>query len=460
MDLYTLKPTPLTVSYPGVLPLGSSSFTINVEEDSALVALYMDSILYGAAYSSGGEAVVNLNPVPTEEGFMHITITKHNYATYEDSIPAIIPASVAIEPDTISVNTPEWVHITVLDDNSKLMSDVEVSISGYGVRPPLIDTTNTSGICSLKVDALYGEALSVRRKIIGGEWMLFDESLWVIDARDFTSVSLSVSVPSLDLTDTLAPYYEGLIDASVSPLWFRLFVTGCGIDTSSYYDGGYAEMVVVPKSSGEVTLCIADTGYNIYEESYPVKEFYGTLYGTVRDSISSSPICGALVRIYDIPTKKLVFDTQTGDNGMYVVSDSLPVGDYEINVRSSGYEEYCDTFMLLMGEHTEDVYMKPSVGVDEDIPRVYALYQNAPNPFWDATTIRYALPRKGRVSLEVYNVLGQRVSVLESGVKQAGFYDVKWDGRDSRGMKVSGGIYFVRFSSGDFHSIKKIVKLR
>ncbi|OYD17004.1 hypothetical protein CH333_02175, partial [candidate division WOR-3 bacterium JGI_Cruoil_03_44_89] len=96
----------------------------------------------------------------------------------------------------------------------------------------------------------------------------------------------------------------------------------------------------------------------------------------------------------------------------------------------------------------------------EDIPRVYALYQNTPNPFGDVTRIRYAIPRKGEVSLEVYNVLGQKISVLESGVKETGFYDVKWDGRDSRGMRVSGGVYFVRFSSGDFHSIKKIVKLR
>ncbi|OYD17046.1 hypothetical protein CH333_02100 [candidate division WOR-3 bacterium JGI_Cruoil_03_44_89] len=100
------------------------------------------------------------------------------------------------------------------------------------------------------------------------------------------------------------------------------------------------------------------------------------------------------------------------------------------------------------------------IGVHGDIPEKYILYQNTPNPFLDATTIRYAIPEEGKVSLEIYNVLGQRVCLLERGEREAGFYDVKWDGRDSRGVRVSGGVYFVRFSSGDFHSISKLVKVR
>ncbi|OYD17310.1 hypothetical protein CH333_01185, partial [candidate division WOR-3 bacterium JGI_Cruoil_03_44_89] len=359
MDLYTLEPVPLTVSHPGIYPLGSSSFTVDVAEDSALVALYMNGTLYGVAYSSGGEAVVNLDPPPTEEGFMHITVTKHNYATYEDSVPARVPASVTIEPDTISVNIPTWIYITVLDDSLNPMSDIEVKILGYGITPPLIDTTNTAGLCSLKVDAPYGEVLGVYGRMVSEEWTLFEEPLWVVDASDFTSTSLSVSVPLLGLVDTLAPCYEGVIDASVSPSGFNLFVSGCGIDTSSYYGGGDAEMVVIPVTSGEVAVCIAKEGYNIEEHTYPVKEFYGTLSGTVTDSVNGSLIGGALVRIYDIPVKTLVFEGVTGDSGVYVVPDSLPVGYYDVEVTSFGYEEYCDTFMLLVGENVKDVELVP-----------------------------------------------------------------------------------------------------
>ncbi|MCK4330411.1 T9SS type A sorting domain-containing protein, partial [candidate division WOR-3 bacterium] len=106
------------------------------------------------------------------------------------------------------------------------------------------------------------------------------------------------------------------------------------------------------------------------------------------------------------------------------------------------------------------VYQVQGTGFDESIPKVYALYQGRPNPFGDIATIRYAIPKKGEVSLDIYNILGQSVIQLVSGVKEPGYYDVRWDGRDSRGKKVSGGIYFVKFSSGDFYSIKKIVKVR
>ncbi|MCK4329464.1 T9SS type A sorting domain-containing protein, partial [candidate division WOR-3 bacterium] len=112
--------------------------------------------------------------------------------------------------------------------------------------------------------------------------------------------------------------------------------------------------------------------------------------------------------------------------------------------------------------YEKDVYVCPPHGTSlgENKPKVYALYQGRPNPFGDIATIRYAIPRKGEVSLDIYNILGQSVIQLVSGVKEPGYYDVRWDGRDSRGKKVSGGIYFVKFSSGDFYSIKKIVKVR
>ena len=356
MNFYTLEPIPLTVNYPGFLPIGSHSFTVNVAEDSALVALYREGTLYGVAYSSGGAAVIALNPPPIEEGWMHVTITKHNYLTYEDSVAIMVPTTVTIEPDTISVDTPTWVYITVIDDTLAPVPDVEVKIFGYGVMPPIVDTTNSVGVCSLLISAPYGEVLTVTGRIITESWMLFAEPLWVIGASDFTSVSLSCSVSALGLIDTLAPLYRGRIDAVVSPPGFRLFVSGAGIDTSAYYDGGTAQMIVFPMSSGEVTVCIAKPGYNIHKEFFPVKELFGRLSGTVRDSITDSLIGGALVRIYDI-TNMLVFEAETNDSGLYIVPDSLPVGYYDIEITAFTYQEYSDRFPLFSGHNIKDAFL-------------------------------------------------------------------------------------------------------
>ncbi len=77
------------------------------------------------------------------------------------------------------------------------------------------------------------------------------------------------------------------------------------------------------------------------------------------------------------------------------------------------------------------------------------LSQNYPNPFNPTTTIRYAVPGRSHVTIEVINVLGQIVRTLVDEDKTAGAYRVGWDGADALGRSVSTGIYFYRFRSSD-----------
>jgi hypothetical protein len=94
------------------------------------------------------------------------------------------------------------------------------------------------------------------------------------------------------------------------------------------------------------------------------------------------------------------------------------------------------------------------------LPRVYALLQNAPNPFGEATTIRYQLPKPGKVALKVFNILGQEVATLAQGDRPAGYFAVRWNGRDHRGQSVAPGIYFYKFEAGDFAQVRRLMRLR
>lgn len=76
------------------------------------------------------------------------------------------------------------------------------------------------------------------------------------------------------------------------------------------------------------------------------------------------------------------------------------------------------------------------------VPVEYALEQNHPNPFNPATTIRYAVGRSGRVSLNIVNVLGQTVRTLSEGHRPIGVYSAEWDGRTDRGTAAASGVYF------------------
>ncbi len=94
------------------------------------------------------------------------------------------------------------------------------------------------------------------------------------------------------------------------------------------------------------------------------------------------------------------------------------------------------------------------------IPRVFFLNQNAPNPFRGRTTIAFGLPKAADVSLVVYNAAGQKVRTLVSGHKEAGTYTVTWDGRNDAGQPVAAGAYFYKFQAGEYQSLKKMLLLK
>jgi flagellar hook assembly protein FlgD len=93
-------------------------------------------------------------------------------------------------------------------------------------------------------------------------------------------------------------------------------------------------------------------------------------------------------------------------------------------------------------------------------PSDFVLYHNYPNPFNPATTIRYAIPQAERVTLRVYNILGQQVASLVDGRQEAGFYAAQWDGKDARGRGVASGIYFYRIQAGKFVRTEKMLLLK
>jgi hypothetical protein len=94
------------------------------------------------------------------------------------------------------------------------------------------------------------------------------------------------------------------------------------------------------------------------------------------------------------------------------------------------------------------------------LPRSFALYQNAPNPFNPTTTIRFDLPRPVHVKLCVYNVKGDLVSTLVDRHMVEGRKEIAWTATSDQGNTVASGIYFYRLAAGDFVRTRKMVLLR
>lgn len=135
----------------------------------------------------------------------------------------------------------------------------------------------------------------------------------------------------------------------------------------------------------------------------------------------------------------------------------LPVpGDYEVYITAfygnDDYSSVSDT--LLFGWDTS--------AEDNEIPAVYQLAQNHPNPFNPTTTISFDLPNAAsRCNLSIYNCKGQLVKNLVNEAKAAGSYSQVWNGKDAKGKQVSSGIYMYKLSTDVNKTvIKKMILLK
>lgn len=95
-----------------------------------------------------------------------------------------------------------------------------------------------------------------------------------------------------------------------------------------------------------------------------------------------------------------------------------------------------------------------------EIPTHFELGQNYPNPFNPSTTISFSVPKTGEVTLSIYNLRGQLVRTLVSGVIQVGRHRVVWDGADERGARAASGIYVYRMQADGFVASRKLVLMK
>lgn len=84
---------------------------------------------------------------------------------------------------------------------------------------------------------------------------------------------------------------------------------------------------------------------------------------------------------------------------------------------------------------------KTSGGTETD---ALVLFQNYPNPSNPTTNISYRISATGKVSLKVFNILGQEVKTLVDEYKEAGHFTIHWDGSNNRGREVASGVYIYR----------------
>ena len=145
----------------------------------------------------------------------------------------------------------------------------------------------------------------------------------------------------------------------------------------------------------------------------------------------------------------------------FTVPDGLqPAQDYYWKVTcidtSGARTESGSAFMFRTADTATDV----ESGHSDFVPDEFALFQNYPNPFNPETLITYQLPRNAEVELTIYNLTGQQVRLLVNEAQSVGTHEIRWNGTDDSGNRVSSGVYVYRLRTGDFSQSNKMLLMR
>ena len=102
------------------------------------------------------------------------------------------------------------------------------------------------------------------------------------------------------------------------------------------------------------------------------------------------------------------------------------------------------------------------LNIDEEksVPISSKLHPAYPNPFNNAIVIPFDIHIRGKVSITISNILGQKVKSFNYNSYEPGTYRIRWNGLNENNMSVSGGVYIISFNSQFSSDYQKIILLK
>jgi len=178
------------------------------------------------------------------------------------------------------------------------------------------------------------------------------------------------------------------------------------------------------------------------------------------DSITVAPGDSVLFRAtgFDQFYRSFEFTPEWSSTGGVIDAEGLYIAGNEI-----GTFQVTATDAVSGISKNAQVVIAPAVSVNMtigDIPSTFQLYQNYPNPFNSTTIIRFDLPEAGEVNVTIFNILGQRITVLTDRKYTAGQHQLRWQGRDEAGRDAANGIYIYCIESDSRIQSRKLLLLR
>ncbi len=286
---------------------------------------------------------------------------------------------------------------------------------------------------------------------------------------------------SSDLLDDICDYLSMGGKAVIFGRWGNIAIFPDSFTTISYTPGGYGGEYaqyfhlshrVIPLSYFEPSVAMVHSdfaGAHSLMAEYPdlVWDSAVTVHHTGPYQCTGVPFPDFVQLNSPEPDVIYTYDSNTDDS----ITEGKPVG---WRYRGDDYKyvffdiplSFMDRSAAVAALHQAVTDLGLVVSADDDspalVPKEFELLQNHPNPFNPQTVIEFINPESQsvHVSLEIFNILGQRVRVLVDGDVAPGSHRVVWDGRDENDRPAATGVYFYRLKTETFDAAKKMLLLK
>ncbi|MFA5834676.1 MAG: T9SS type A sorting domain-containing protein [Bacteroidota bacterium] len=309
-------------------------------------------------------------------------------------------------------------------------------------------------------------------------------SLWTLESNSDTVRSIgnssNINISGIAIRPSTSIVYGLSSNADASTLYSISSTSGVQFPVITFAVGDvvsltfiHKDTIVVATSTGKLYRCNVNTGGAWLMSSNPELKYWSVSLSPSGKLWASARSIDNAIYVIDINTG---MPNKIGSIGFEAIPRSLAFNSagvlYCLIDNGSG-EDYLATLdttngiatlvtgnPLNVGNLTSIAMRMDNVNsISNDrttqLPAVFVLEQNFPNPFNPSTTISYSLPSSANVKLVVFDLLGREIATLVNEEQSAGWKEVEWNATN-----VSSGIYFYKLTAGSFIGVKKMLVVK
>jgi len=145
-----------------------------------------------------------------------------------------------------------------------------------------------------------------------------------------------------------------------------------------------------------------------------------------------------------------------GSDGNSETSAYCKMGDIpEFKLYRTGVDELVDLMGDIIPWKNNDIYFVGALENIVEIPNKFNLGKPYPNPFNPSTSITYDVATECKIELAIFDIKGQLIDILESGIVQAGYHEIQWNANGQ-----ASGIYFLRMVTPEITMTQKLILMK